>query len=195
MIKQNTPEWHEMRRSRVGASDACIILGVSPWTTPYQLYYQKMGLLEVRETPAMRYGKAMEECVLLEFEKQTGLSMFPRVVISDIYPWMMASLDGMTIEGDVGVEIKCPSKICHESAVSGIVPNKYMPQLQHQMFVTGLSSIFYFSFHSLGTAIINVARNDIYIDDMIIKEKEFYECMVNFSPPPKTKKDLKIHID
>ena len=37
-LQQNTPEWLEFRRLRIGASDAPVIMEVSPYTTPYTLW-------------------------------------------------------------------------------------------------------------------------------------------------------------
>ena len=42
-IEQGTKRWLEERMSYIGGSDAPIIMGVSPWKTPYQLWEEKMG--------------------------------------------------------------------------------------------------------------------------------------------------------
>ena len=38
------------------ASDTPVVLGVSPWRTPYQLWQHKLGLVEPEVTPAMLHG-------------------------------------------------------------------------------------------------------------------------------------------
>ena len=40
---QGTPEWLEFRRTMVMASDSPVIMGVSPWKTPLQLYHEKVN--------------------------------------------------------------------------------------------------------------------------------------------------------
>ncbi len=59
-LEQGTPEWHEYRSMHIGASDAPIIMGVSPWRNVKQLYNEKMGLHNTRSTPAMQRGVEME---------------------------------------------------------------------------------------------------------------------------------------
>lgn len=42
-LLQNTQEWEKFRLQKIGASDAPIIMGVSPWKTPFQLWLEKQG--------------------------------------------------------------------------------------------------------------------------------------------------------
>ena len=40
---QGTSEWLENRKNHIGASDAPVVMGVSPWDTPYKLWENKLG--------------------------------------------------------------------------------------------------------------------------------------------------------
>ncbi len=187
---QGSEAWKEWRRSRIGAADAGAILGVSPWTTPYQLWSEKIGIAEPKQLNlAMSRGHELEEPARHEFMRMTHIAVTPQVVEHPTMPWMVASLDGLSLDGKNALEIKCPGKVDHESALCGLVPNKYMPQLQHQLEVTGLDSIYYFSFDGEEGVIIEVKRNQKYIDDLLEKEKEFYRCMQELEAPPLTDKD------
>lgn len=188
-LVQNTPEWLEARKTMIGASDAPVILGVSPWTTPYQLWLQKLSLAEQKETEAMKRGKEKEEQARKAFEEKTGLLVFPTVKISPKHAWMMASFDGMDIEEKNIVEIKCPGKEDHSKAKEGVVPEKYIPQLQHQLFVCSLEKAFYFSYTEVSSVVLEVYRDDKFIEKMIQKEEAFYECMINFTSPELTDRD------
>ena len=42
-IEQNTEEWFKYRNSGIGASEAPIILGLSPYKTRIELYEQKIN--------------------------------------------------------------------------------------------------------------------------------------------------------
>ena len=57
-MAQGSPEWHEHRRAYRNASETAIVLGLSPWTTPYQLWQLKLGLVEqeVNASNAARLG-------------------------------------------------------------------------------------------------------------------------------------------
>jgi putative phage-type endonuclease len=145
-LTQNTPEWLEFRRKKIGASDAPIILEVSPWKTPYQLWLEKTSGSLPPSTVRQKRGLELEELARQVFEKKTGMIMFPKVVLHPSLDWMMASLDGIDIDGQAIVEIKCPGQTDHDVAKTGKVPEKYIPQLQHQLAVTGVEIAYYFSF-------------------------------------------------
>lgn len=182
-VKQGTPEWHQFRRTHLGASDAISIMGMSPWKSPIELYEDKIFQLDQKENPYMYRGKQLEPIALQEFEKETGLIMFPAVYIHDTIDWMCASFDGITLEEDAIVEIKCPGKKDHEEALKGRIPKKYMPQLQHQLFVSGLDIAYYYSFDGCKGINLEVKRDQEFIDKMIEKEFEFWQCLLTLTPP------------
>ena len=106
-LVQGSAEWHEHRRTHRNASETPIVLGVSPWQTPYQLWQHKLGRMEPEVTPAMLHGTQLEPAARAAYERQTGLVMQPLVLVDGEYS---ASLDGLTLAGDRILEIKCPVK-------------------------------------------------------------------------------------
>lgn len=192
-MEQQTKEWHELRKTKIGASDSPVIMGVSPWKTPAQLWQEKLGLRKSQfQSSAMQRGLALEEPARKEFVRLTGIDMCPAVVVSDEYDFMMASLDGLSNNKKHAVEIKCPyTSKDHDLALSGCVPEKYMPQLQHQMVVCKLEMIFYFSYNEESSKIIEVKRDDDYINSLIKKEVEFWDCWQNLEQPRLTERDYK----
>lgn len=190
---QGSPEWLEHRRRHIGASDAPIIMGDSPWKTIYQLWLEKMGMgEETVMTPAMQRGIDLEPYARAVFEGIMGTEVFPQVVYHDQNPFMMASLDGLSLDGKIAVEIKCPGQKTHEIAVNGEVPRHYYAQLQHQLACTGLPSMYYCSFTGEGkTAIIEVKRDDQYIRNLIAEEELFWRCVEDKTSPPLTARDYK----
>jgi putative phage-type endonuclease len=144
---QGSPEWHEHRHRYRNASETPVVMGVSPWKTPYQLWQLKLGLIQQDVTPAMQRGTELEPVARAAYERQTGRVMQPLVVVDDEYS---ASLDGMTLGGERIVEIKCPVK-GRESAlwntvVAGGLPVHYQWQIEHQLMVTkaALADVFVF---------------------------------------------------
>jgi len=195
-MQQNTKEWLEFRRSKIGGSDAPIIMGVSPWTTPHQLYIEKiLWTTEERSNHAMERGKNLEEKARNAYEKVKGTSFFPKVVISEEFPWMIASMDGLSANGYMGVEIKCPGPEAHQIAVNGKVPDYYYPQLQHQIYVCNLPKIDYWSFDGHDGVIVEVAKDIQYLKTLLNKELEFYEFMRTSTPPPLSDRDFVIRDD
>lgn len=190
-LMQNTPEWEKHRKNKIGASDAPIIMQESPWTTPYQLWEKKMDLVcDPKTTPAQQRGHDLEPLAREELEKMTGILFLPRVIFHPTTNYLMASLDAIDPEGLNIAEIKCAGKEDHSLALAGQVPRKYFPQLQHQLEVCQLDLVLYFSFDGSKGVIVKVYRDDKYIKEMLQKEKEFWECMQEFNPPPLTDKDF-----
>lgn len=189
-LEQNTPEWHAFREGKIGASLAPVIMGVSPWMTPYQLYEEMMGITPKKEeNAAMRRGKALEEEARQRFIQQTGVEVVPAVGVHDKFEWLFASFDGICTDNQVIVEIKCPGQEDHETAINGKVPEKYYPQLQHQLAVSGYKQVHYFSYTEKSTAMVILPRDEEYILKMIKEEYEFYKCLINFTPPKLTDRD------
>lgn len=188
---QNTEEWRLWRRDKLGASDASTVLGLSPWSTPLALWEEKLGIRAEKDlSAAMARGVELEESARLLYEKMCGKMVFPKVVVSDMFDWCIASLDGITPGNDHIVEIKCGGAATHKIALDGRIPEHYYPQLMHQLFVTGLDSVDYFSFDGEQGVIINVKRDNAFIERMIEAELKFMECIKNLTPPEMTDKDF-----
>lgn len=200
-FQQGSPEWREWRRKKIGASDSPIIMGVSPFRTPLQLWEDKMNLTQTVETERMRRGKHLEEEACKCFEKKTDLLVLrPNdqdglVRIHNKFNWMIASYDGIDIHGKFILEIKCPGSEDHEKAKSGHVPEKYFPQIQHQLEVAQLDIAYYFSYDGQDGVIVQVNRDNSYIQRMVVKEFEFWECMESWTPPELTERDYKYKND
>lgn len=184
-IDQGSKEWLALRKTKIGASDAPVLMQVSPWKTPYQLWLDKMGLSETEQNEAMRRGLDLEPIARNKFIDITGIEVFPCVGLHDFIPFMMASFDGVSKCGKIILEIKVPGKEDHEMAMDGIIPQKYIPQLYHQGEVEKEAErIFYLSYQSEKSyKILEIERNDTYIKDMIQKEQKFWDCMQNWKEP------------
>lgn len=189
-VEQGSPEWLALRRDKIGASDAPAIVGVSPWATPYQKWMEKLLEVDIPDNEHMKYGRENEPKARALYTDLTGIFIHPTVAINNKFDWMMASLDGYNHLEKVAVEIKCPGQKDHELAVSGEVPKKYYPQLQHQLAVIGLDSIEYFSYRNGEGVIVTVSRDDEYIENLFKHEFEFLKCMRELTPPPMTEKDV-----
>lgn len=188
-VKQGSPEWVTLRKDKIGASDAPVILGVSPWTTPFQLMEEKLGLSVREESSSMRYGKEKEEEARQAFESMTGLIMFNPTVVSKKRPWQMASYDGMTLEQDAFVEIKNAGHTDHSIALSGKVPDHYMPQIQQQIELAELDMGFYFSYNNGEGKIVEVKRDQSFIDRINEEEEKFWNMWQLGKMPELTERD------
>lgn len=186
-IQQGTPEWFSIRKTKITATDAGVILGVNHWKTRIQLYHEKLSdYSDISVNDKMQRGIDLEPIARDFFILKTGIIVYPKVVIKD---WVMASLDGINDRGNCIVEIKCPGEKDHSEAILGRVPSHYYPQLQHQMYVADVDEMYYFSFDGEDGVIVTVKRDQEYIDRMIKEEKIFYECLINKIPPQPSEND------
>ena len=130
----------------------------------------------------MEWGTATEPKARTAYEFHTDRE----VVEVGFYPHstMMAgaSPDGL-IEDDGLIEIKCPNSTTHvEYLERGILPAKYISQVQGQLWITGREWCDFVSFdprmpHNLQLLIVRVERDDTYIKDLEAGIAEFLnEC-------------------
>lgn len=187
---QGSPEWIQMRKNYIGGSDAPVIMDVSPYKTIHQLWEEKLGVTEgTVENPGTKYGREMEEPARQAYEKFTGNIMAPAVVFHPEKEFMMASLDGLSFDKKMAVEIKNCCEEDHDLAKKGTVPEKYFPQVQHQLAVLGIEGMHYFSFRRGDFALIEVAADPQYIDQLYSEEKKFWSMVQNFKEPSLSDRD------
>ena len=74
-------EWLKYRRLGIGGSDSAAILGISPFRTARDLYYDKLNIVTADDEGnwvAMEMGNLLEPLVARIFAKKTGLKVFQR---------------------------------------------------------------------------------------------------------------------
>ena len=91
----------EARKSRIGGTDIAVILGLSPWKTPYQLWLEKTSSVATQATnEAMRYGIMMEPVIRDWYINETGiLIQVPNSpVVHAEFDYCVASVDGIAFD-------------------------------------------------------------------------------------------------
>src|SRR6266545_178073 len=129
------------RRSFIGGSDARVIMG-SDEATLIRLWREKRGEVEPADLSGnliVQLGSATEELNRTWYERNTGQRVISaqRHVKHSMIPWMAATLDGV-VEGLGAIfesKFMLPWSFSEEAAAE-----KYMAQLQHNMWVTHLRS-------------------------------------------------------
>ncbi len=189
-LEQGSPEWLSYRKTKITATDAGIILGVNPWKTPLMLWEEKLGLREPQAVnDKMIEGSLMEDQARGFINKNKNWDFKPSIFESTEHNFAMASLDGVNSDNAI-LEIKC-GRSSHEQAKNREIAPYYYSQLQHQMMVSGRLFVGYFSYRADDDNYYwAVSRDNAYIEKMIEAEKEFYRCMMDFTPPPATDKDF-----
>lgn len=191
-LPQGSQAWLDFRKDKVGASDAPIIMGASPWSTPYQLWRRTLGLEKPQEqNSAMTRGKKLEPYIRQDISKILDKSFEPVTAVSEQYPFMMASLDGY--DGDkTALEIKSASAKDHEDAVNGKIPDKYIYQVMHQLIVLEGVDVIYVSYHDGDIQMIERSLIELekeFTQDLITQVTAFRQCVIDLVAPALTDRD------
>lgn len=135
----------------------------------------------------------MEPKARARYELFVGVEMEPVTLEHPEYPQFRASLDGYNAESGVVLEIKCPGKDDHAKAKAGEIPEKYVWQLEHQLWVSGAEKAHYFSYSEKGDqcdhALVEYVSNPERRDRMISALHEFWACVTEDRPPALSQKD------
>jgi predicted phage-related endonuclease len=192
-MKSNVWRISANRRLFIGGSDARIIMD-SNESALVRLWREKRGEAEPEDlssTLVVQLGTATEELNRSWYERNTGrrVSDVQRHVKHSAIPWMAATLDGI-VEGTEAVfeaKFMLPWSFSEEAAAE-----KYMAQLQHNMWVTHLRTSALSIITGGGKWVeITIPMDPLYISVLVSAEKKFWRCvqsgetphLINAEPP------------
>lgn len=184
-LVQGSPEWHTHRQTKRNASESAALLGISPWVTPYQLWLLKTGRKTQPTTAAMSHGTAMEPTARSAYELHTGNVVQPLVMQDGAYS---ASLDGISLQGDLIVEVKCPvrgrNSTLWREAETGQLPGHYVAQVQHQLMVSGATTAHLWIFNGEQGLMRVLERDEIAMTVIRAAWDAFQPYLDRDTPPP-----------
>lgn len=173
----------------LGASEAAAACGLSPWTSPLELFLRKVGRApEADETLPMRVGKALEPVVLHAFTERHGMAVERQQerIIDPALPWRWATVDGITAGAPALVEAKTAGSLegWGEDG-SDQIPLHYMLQVQHAMACAGLTLAYVpVLFFAREFRCFEIPRNDDIIAALTDQETAFWGHVTRGDPPP-----------
>ena len=98
--------WLSERKKHIGGSDVAVMLGLSEYKTPYQLWEEKTGRASnTVDNKATRRGIILEPAIARYFKEETGLALLtnqdeaPRSYIHPAHNFMSVTPDGMIMSG------------------------------------------------------------------------------------------------
>lgn len=188
-IRQNTPEWYIMRRTKIGASDCAGIILKNPYITPYQTWEKKLYGDKEESNEDIKRGHTLEKEARDWISKKHCVEYQDVCAESEERPWQIASLDCFYGDGDtiLSGEIKSPREAKLKRIKKEGIPDYWLWQMQHQMSVTGALKMFFLAYTKDDQHLVWVNRNQEMIDYLNEMERVFYyEHMLTFSPPPLT---------
>lgn len=182
-------QWLEYRKTGIGGSDASVVCGINKYRSPVELWLEKTGQLPYQEAGEAAYwGTQLEPVVRSEFTKRTGIEvkLVKQLLQSEEHPFMQANLDGICEHPDYGTcifEAKTASAYKLNEWENSI-PAEYMLQIQHYMSVTGYKGTFIAVLIGGNTFKWKyIERDDEIIEMLIHLEADFWEHIVNNTPP------------
>jgi len=173
------------RRSFIGGSDARVIMG-SDEAALLRLWREKRGEAEPQDLSdnlIVQLGLVTEPLNRHWFERNTGhvITDVQRWIEHPVIRWMAATLDGMVEQAGLVFEAKfmLPWSFSEEAAAE-----KYMPQLQHNIWLTNAKAAALSIITGGGRWVeITIRADPLYQHLLLTAEKKFWRCVESGEPP------------
>jgi predicted phage-related endonuclease len=174
------------RRHFIGGSDARIIMGQDEKAL-IRLWQEKRGEVgpeDLSTNLIVQLGLATEDLNRQWYERNTGRAVteLQSRVKHPVIRWMAATLDGIVSGTGAVYEAKF---MLPWSFSEGAAAEKYMAQLQHNMWVTNARMAALSIITGGGKWVeISIAADPLYQHLLLTAEKKFWRC-VTFGEPPR----------
>ena len=203
---KDTEQWHQLRGKGIGGSDAGIVMNVSQYRTPYELWEEKTGKVkrEFITNDAIEKGNALEPIMFNMFKvfysKEYEVIDTKNISLSSKqFPFLRANLDGALIDKATGkkgiLEIKSTTILngtMFKYWNNDNVPLTYFFQCLHYMYVTGFDFVIVYAILDIPwankqeTRVIKMYREDLEADIKYLIKTElwFWDKVKTNTPPP-----------
>lgn len=187
------------RRKGIGGSDVAAIFGLDRYRTPEDVWLEKTGQVIPIDEPSgdKERGTRLEPVAAELYAAKTGKSLLRThtPLVHPEYPWMRGNVDRLVLPPDrldTGnqeneiAEIKCPSLGMYSKIKREGLPYAWLLQMQHYLCTSGLQRGVWIIFCADRWELIDfpVERDELVIDRIIEKEREFWQYVETMSPPP-----------
>lgn len=144
----NREQWLAARRKGIGASEIAAVLGISPWESPFSLFWRKVNGWDYEPSAQMEWGTRLEDAIAAKYadnhpDYEIGLGHLEQHPIHD---WMLATPDRFIWDvrkSSLNVSGLLELKTAHSADGWGEpgtaeVPVYYRAQVLWQMAVVGV---------------------------------------------------------
>lgn len=192
-------QWLEYRRRGIGGSDVASLIGISPFSTARDLYYDKLNVASVETDEsnwvALEMGHLLEDLVARIFQRKTGFDIYQvkKMFYHPKCPFMIADVDYFVncLNGSKAIlEIKTTNYNARDNWWKDgeeVVPDYYESQGRHYMAVMDIDQVYFCCLYGNTedeVIIREVKRDFTYEDEMIFLEQEFWFNHVQVQIPP-----------
>lgn len=203
----NEKEWHNLRGEGIGGSDAGTIMGVNKYKDVIELWQEKTGRTKKKfKSELAQRGNDLEEYIRQVYKidnPDKKITEVDKMYVHSKFDFIRANLDGeIEYNGKKGIlEIKTTTinnyEIYKKEWLNNI-PETYLYQILHYLLVTGyefavlVADIRFKCFETstpfdlekrMQTIVINRADWEDEIQELLNKEIEFWQCVVNDTEP------------
>ncbi len=195
-----TLEQRTERQLGIGGSDMPIILGLSSYKTPYQLYLEKIGEVEpdFEDTQLQYWGHQLEGVIRNEFEKRNNVSVeCPNSVVHPFHDFLRGNVDGYIPEWNAVLEVKCSNQFMAKEwgeEGSDIIPMQYLVQVAHYCYVMNADCAYIavlIGGHDYRE--FKYTRDKALEEKLIAEAEKFWNCVQTRTPPePINQVDLRL---
>jgi putative phage-type endonuclease len=178
-----SPQQHKQREGKLTSSRvACLMSGDAE--AIMRLYREMIGEAEPEDLShvwPVRLGEATEP-LHLDWLEMTGFTIKRRgdVVVHPRHPWAAATLDGWVID------LNCPVEVKHAGGREPfeVLIDRYQPQVQWQMEVTGATQCLFSAILGANPPIPEtIERDPDYAAEMIKRGQQFMAAVADRRPP------------
>jgi len=192
-----TAEQIKQRRLGIGGSDVAAIMGLSPWTTPLDVYLEKLGestdMVDDSVDTPIYWGNVLEDVVANEYAARTGYKVQRRNE-PRLHPSLSiarANLDRIVVshpDGPGVLECKTAGRRSDDWGEPGTdeIPQYYLTQVVHYLAVTGYAwadlAVLFLGDRQF--AVYHIRRDDELIQSILDIEKSWWRDHVEARVPP-----------
>jgi len=196
-------EQKEARKKGLGATDCAVVMGLSPYKTPYELWLEKTGRVEetaILSDDRLHLRHAHEETISREYarRKNVKLRRVNQTVIHKRLPFMLCNLDRVIIGQRKIVECKSSSGFMRMSwgeTGTDEAPIHYILQVQHQLACAEYDDADIAALIDIDDyRIFPTPRNEKVIQKIEDACEKFWveNVLADVAPPATTRGDLKL---
>jgi putative phage-type endonuclease len=193
-LPQRTPAWLAWRAGGISASDVAILLGLSPYKTPWRLWAEKTGLVRSEAERSSDWfrnkGSGGEDAVRAAFEEKHDTLLLALCGESEEQPLIRASFDGIDDDGrPVELKVSCQKVYTEVLNLGRESPafKLYYPQVQTQLYVSGQTLGWLVFYYGPGAMVeFAVERDEVFIAQTLIPGcLNFWEHIQKKKEPPR----------
>jgi len=188
------------RSGFIGGSDIPIILGLSSFKTPLQLWLEKTGQVtgDFQESEQIKWGRLLEKIIIQEFANRNNIEVeIEREIVHHKYFYLKGHLDGF---------LRNPKRVLEVKTVNQFQAGEWGLDLTDEIPLTYMCQVaLYCSIVECDEAIIVVLiggsqyreyiyKRDLDLENSILqKAHEFWEAITSLTPPlPINQQDINL---